>query len=91
MANRTVVIDCDEQGNYSVGEEPHESQGAESAEGNMAEGSEGETNMQPAKSLDDALEMARGILSGGSEDTTDADAAMQKGYENVAGAPGGMA
>lgn len=91
MANKTVVIDCDPQGNYSVGEEPHEPMGEAGSETGAGDQGEGQIQMQQAKSLDDALNMARDIFSQGDQG---GDAATQKafegGYQAVAGAPGGM-
>jgi len=65
-----------------VGEEPHESQGQEGAESNQSETSE--MQMQPAKSLDDALNMARDIFSSGAEDAG-AQSAFEGAYNKTAG------
>jgi hypothetical protein len=52
MAAKKVVIACDEQGQYSVGEMPTAMDGAQPSE----------PQMQPAPSLDAALDMAAGML-----------------------------
>jgi hypothetical protein len=107
--NKTVIIDCDDQGNYSVGEEPHESPDQEAAEqqgegaaggGADASGPSGGDDeddgsgiqMQPAKSLDDALKMAKALLMQGSEaDQAGAEDAFKQGYADTAGPSAGGA
>lgn len=61
MANMTVEIHCDEQGQYSVGVEPE----AQEMQEGMAPAAEGEgSNLKPVKSLDEALQVARDLFAG---------------------------
>lgn len=59
--NKTVEIVCDDQGQYSVGLEPQEQ---EQAEGQAGGEQAPEGYLKPVKSLDDALQVARDLLSG---------------------------
>ena len=73
--NKTVRIECDEQGNYSVGEEP--SQEMEAAE----------QPMQPARSLEEALMMAKALFAQGGEGQPEqAEADFAKGFRGPSAA-----
>ena len=73
---KVICIEQDDDGQFSVGEEP---QGQDES---MPEGQEGaEPGMQPAKSLDDALEMARSMF----EQPTDDQAAGEKAFTDAFG------
>ena len=77
--NKKIVISCDEQGVYSVGEM-----------GGMEEGAEmgGEPQMQPADNLDAALNMAREMLEANPEGEAQANAQFEGGYKQAGGPMG---
>lgn len=77
--NKTIVIACDEQGQYSVGEKP-----AASEEMGMGDA---QPEMQPAESLDSALEMARELFGDDptGEVSAEGDEQMAKGFKSAGG------
>ena len=104
MPNMTVVIQCDEDGQYSVGVEPEESQehGGMTGKGGMSMGgmqggdneqAEGERYMEPAKSLDDALAKARQLFESSPDKQAaegEKQAAFESGYKDMGGKMGMM-
>jgi hypothetical protein len=110
MPNITVIIRCDDQGQYSVGEldtdestsppagdtppdgmpsgQPPAGMDAGGDAGDAGDaGPEGGLSMQPAKSIEDALAMAKQILT--EKEGSPADEAMDedsfnKGYDKAA-------
>lgn len=80
MAKKTVVIKCDEEGSYSIGEMPTpEMMGEGEAMGGMPE-------LQPVDSLDEALEQAREMLVEGHEDgDAAAEEALGSGFDSISG------
>ena len=91
MSNLTVIIDCDEQGNYSVGAEPPESGSQASADTSGGEGGaqdqgEGQIQMQAAKNLDDALAQAKALFEQASSGNNDAaQKAFEGGFQGTMG------
>lgn len=73
MPSKMVMIACDEQGNYAVGQEA-----PEPVEGEAPQ----EGGLQPVRSLDEALQAARAILMEGSQEDADqqAEAQMAQGF-----------
>lgn len=95
---KTVEIEMEDDGTFSVGSPPPETEEAgeaegspqdagEDTEGSPAEESEEKAYMKPAKTIDEALDMARQLLVGGDEkeQQAQADADMQSGYQAVRG------
>ena len=83
MANITVCIKCDEQGQYSVGTQPEAPvEGAAPAE---------EQALQPVKSLEEALQVAGDLLKNAGQVTEAAqgEADFKGGFGKGAGAPAG--
>jgi hypothetical protein len=96
---KTVCIEMADDGTFMVGMEP------EGADAGMAEGSAGEMEqdksyMQPAASVDEALAMAKELLSAGAEQGMSPEKmfeqpkppadAMQAGFQKARGMPAGM-
>lgn len=86
--NRTVKIACDEQGQYSVGEQSNMGPATSDdqlAEANSEAGVAAEPQMEPAASLEDALAKAKAIF----EAPQSADGgpspfdSMQRGFDRV--------
>ena len=78
--NKKILISCDEQGVYSVGEMG----GMEGMDG----GEGMEPQMQPADNLDAALNMAREMLSANPEGEAQANAQFEGGYKQAGGPMG---
>jgi len=77
---KVICIEQGDDGQFSVGEEP---QGQDES---MPEGQEGpEPGMQPAKNLDDALEMARSMFDQGpSAEDQEGEQAFNQGFNEAA-------
>lgn len=79
--NKTVIIQCDDQGQYAVGEEPAN----EDQAGGGDEGAEQQA-LEPAKDLDDALAKAKALFAQSEQQSgADNEAAFQQGFQGVAG------
>jgi len=94
MANITVCIKCDDEGNYSVGAMPAEAQapveGAPAAAAAEDEAAEQQA-LQPVKSLEEALQVAGDLLknAGQVNEASQGEADFKGGYSKGAGAPAG--
>lgn len=84
-----VVIEMDDNGALTVGQEPEgQPEGAEDP--NAPQGGEGgEPQMQPAKSIDQALTIARSLLEGASPDDSGSGSPFDIGMKKALGG-GGM-
>lgn len=87
---RTVIIDCDEQGQYSVGEQPS-ADAAVALEGADAEGLPPEPTMAPARDLNDALAQAKAMFEQKVQSMDGGPSPFQKGFAKVAKTGPGMA
>lgn len=86
--NKTILIACDDQGQYSVGEQPT-AEAAVAVEGADAEGHPPEATMAPARDLNDALAQAKQLFE--QPQTTDGGPSpFQQGFAKVAKNDGGM-
>lgn len=84
---KTVCIELDDNGQFSVGIEPENESALNGGapEGSPQEEQGDKSFMQPAASLDDALEQARQLLSDGADTAQANDAAFQSGFKAVRG------
>lgn len=82
--NKRVVIACDEQGQYSVGEMGNPEPGS----GLLGESQE--PQLQPVPNLDAALNMAAEILESDPEGEQQGQEALEAGFKKGQGYQGGM-
>lgn len=82
--NKTVTIACDEQGQYSVGEQPPLDEGADMDGGIGRPG----MDLQPVESLDAALDMARQLLSEEDPARAENQGAFEKGFQKASASSG---
>lgn len=90
MANVTVEIVCDAQGQYSVGIEPEgqeQAEGAAPMEGAAVAPAGGapeaeQSSLKPVKSLEEALQVARDLLQGqNGQQAQQAEQDFSKGFK----------
>lgn len=75
---KTVCIEVDAQGQYTVGLEPQGMEGQESED-------QEKSYMSPVKSLDDALRVAKDLLTSDQAQSAENDQAFQGGFNKALG------
>jgi hypothetical protein len=79
---KTVCIEMADDGSITVGLEPEEGDGQE---GSAADESQDKSWMSPAKSLDEALSVAKDLLTSDQASDAQNNDAFEKGYQGVSG------